>query len=634
MISYYKYFHPASGTKCHCCLPWHKTCYLCRSVLCCLPSKLHDNTATSSTPYRKSRRNDFESTLSSDEELDHRDFTDLRCSYETPTTFLEDRVRRPPACNKHRINPHHRHLFETLPAPDPECGVAVALVRSTSRKCAVQTFKPTKADHGRRSRALSNLRPRATSTPGDDLNAKPLQTSQRQIAVDSASNPSASGVDVDNPPSSVREEVARTPCEPYDVCADTPRTKLAKMCETPKTHKPGSPNTFVKNWVRANQEMYAQAAGCFSNSYREDPAQVLREPGTVLPSKQVNSDHCLDPDKRPARGRNTLRRLKSFSKRDRLKVLEGSPRNRRKSIRDSFREAFGFQVIDLDQVTDRHRCANSLHVEAASGKVDKSGDLSRQWYDLEEAAAKRKKHTKKSKNINTVKCRVDEPPNLSAITSLQTNLKKEKHTQGKSLGETEARVVSLGINACSGSSKHIAESSKGATKTEMLTSGGVDLQKPSAAFKERSRYDNVSSDDRSSKVSAKCKNDGILKTRVSTNARSSDKRPLDRVEILKKHGKSALSDLAKDSLARKQLRFKQVVGVPCRSVVLHDNSSNEGALNVSVKALGNSMEGLAEAENYRLHLRRNSGPDGSEAKRSSHTQRRTLGSIENKPALI
>nr|CAB3263177.1 uncharacterized protein LOC104265836 [Phallusia mammillata] len=576
MLLYYKYFHPASKQRCHCCMAWYKIGIMCQSALCCFQS--HSTGALKSTPYRKSHNssgsNAFETTESSDEELDYRDFTDLRCSYDTPTTAVGGNIQKKTStvCNKHMLNPHHRHLFPHS-SSSKQCGMAVAVVGSAQKGFKVQSFKPDQEQlvkNGTLSK-VSMPRPRATSTPGDDLNLKhsrPRETGNGYIA------------EVSEPNDTSTETSAFDGQDCIDVAADTPRTKLAKMCPTPKTHKPGSPSTLVRKWVQKNQDMYMEGKGCFSGSFKEDVTPICR----TKPEGHVTIDCSPSPAKEdPAKTRKYPLRMKSFSKKTRRRGNRKQRQNR--SMRNSFREAFGFHVIDVDEVLNKNQQSKQ-----------------RDWEETEilgmaaEAKPSKVKKIKQKQNCNAIKCRRDEPP---IITEPTKRIKSKKILGNNQLKSTVIDEIDFPYfddtveeNKCDDTPFVTA------VQPSIYDNGGNGLKLNS---------------DKHSKEDARTDFDEEKENLYEPGF------SMDRVEYLQKFGKSALKSNSQDSPARKKLAFKPGTHL----LQGNENRQKKQKMNRSVEPLGKSMDGVLDSgENYRIHI--------SEAEVRNPSPRKALAAVENR----
>ncbi|XP_076806856.1 uncharacterized protein LOC143450267 [Clavelina lepadiformis] len=383
MALYYQYFHPASEKRCHCCTAWHRLRYLCH---CQHPHNTHDV-----TPYKKGRdtsgSDDFDSTLSSSEELDRRDFTELRCSYETPTTFEDVTRMQERVCIKHQRHPHHNHAAdhrdEDVGKVESQTSVSTRNSANFTESAAMETipekssfvvvgnarsgFKVKSHRPLRESllRKMSMPRPRATSTPGEELKT--------------------------NFPSLEKEDENFKEVDLQKVQVLDSPPDLKKICPTPKSHRPGSPNTLIKNWVRRNQEMYEKKEGCFAPSSSLD---VDSPAGSVKMFEHVVVD--VEPS-----GRQHRLRMKSFSKRDRERRPTSFHNKQKNTTRNSFREAFGFHVIDLDDFNERrgHRGKVARRKRARSDVRKKEVTNS-----VESVVVTLKQ------NVNSIKCRIDEPP--------------------------------------------------------------------------------------------------------------------------------------------------------------------------------------------------------------------------------
>ena len=297
MVLYYIYFHPASKRRCHCCMAWRILTFRCQS--CCY---FHQDTVLAS-PYKKveTDRHFFDSTGSSDEILDPRDFTELRRSYVMQQTEESDSSLLSNYADIQKPNVDH-------------------IQRSTSLTSFDQP--PTKSDQTYNSKKVADFVVvgnaetgfRVKQIPSDGIDSK---HDNRIFAL-----PQASSTPGDN---------MKIEPQSKDNLVSTPRRMLS----------PRSPNTLVKNWVKKTQEMY--------ESNKAGLADVTK-----------NANNFASVANSTTR-RNPLR-MKSFSKKDRVgykpSFFRKGKKERSDSVRNSFREAFGFHVVDLDRISEHSRFSN------------------------------------------------------------------------------------------------------------------------------------------------------------------------------------------------------------------------------------------------------------------------------------
>ena len=295
MVLYYIFFHPASKRRCHCCMAWRILTFRCQSCSC----HHHNNTAASPYKIVASDLRFFDSTDSSDESLDCRNFAELKMSYSDQkykqnkqTSSLQSREE----IKQRAVLIDNRHKTEN----DADL-VVVGNARTGFR------VRQMLSEHGKvdatsqKDETIAMPLPVATSTPGDDLKMEPLISNKiKDIAL-----------------------------------FTTPR----------KVIKPRSPNTLVKNWIRNTQEMYESNDACFLNSEKNchDFAPALNKPDRRNPF-----------------------RMKSFSKKDRLgsqsSFHQKSKKMRSGNLKNSFREVFGFRVVDLDKIDETSNCVEDSFV--------------------------------------------------------------------------------------------------------------------------------------------------------------------------------------------------------------------------------------------------------------------------------
>nr|CAB06049.1 COS41.5 [Ciona intestinalis] len=560
MSMYYQFFHPASRYSCHCCNAWHKLAYRCYYACCCgeVPSPTY---IAGSTPYKKGRdtsgSNEFETTVSSEEELDCRDFTDLRCSYETPTTFPGDHSGIEPQknhCTKHLVNKNHVHGLK-----DTTEGQSVSVIGNARVGFKVSAIPPNVFANKkiRKSLDIDQLqmpKPKATSTPGDLIENDPKR--HKRIV---PGYPPVKERSEDSSWSSAVEEQAP------DVGEDTPRTKLSKICETPKRHRPGSPNTLVRNWVKKTQNMYEKKEGCFSDSA---VAEALQDDPEDAQKGNDSGEHGASRPMLPERKKSQKEKKSVVLRRKKNK------RAKQDKLRNSFREAFGFNVIDVDQV-------GMLDEEENGEKVRKTQPRSWKETELFESYEKQEKKQKTRRNKKTcpnkIKFRRDEPPDVEAKLPGPDKKKVNNFPEV----EHDFPFYDEGTHS----------------------DGGASEVQNAVCPKEVSPYDNV--DETHQEV-----HEEMMPT-ASEGKTYREPFTMDRVEYLHKHGRMGLST-AKDSPARKKLAFKQRL----------NRHKKTAKLEKSMEALGRSMEGVLETEeNYRIHL--------SPKAQSSHRKREVLRSLEN-----
>ncbi|XP_009859071.2 uncharacterized protein LOC104265836 [Ciona intestinalis] len=559
MSMYYQFFHPASRYSCHCCNAWHKLAYRCYYACCCgeVPSPTY---IAGSTPYKKGRNtsgsNEFETTVSSEEELDCRDFTDLRCSYETPTTFPGNHSGIEPQknhCTKHLVNKNHVHGRK-----DTAEGQSVSVIGNARVGFKVSAIPPNVFANKkiRKSLDIDQLqmpKPKATSTPGDLIENDP----NRHKRIVPGYPPVKEQSEVSSWSSAVEEQAP-------DVGEDTPRTKLSKICETPKRHRPGSPNTLVRNWVKKTQNMYEKKEGCFSDSA---VAEALQDDPEDAQKSNDSGEHGASRPMLPERKKSQKEKKSVVLRRKKNK------RAKQDKLRNSFREAFGFNVIDVDQV-------GMLDEEENGEKVRKTQPRSWKETELFESYEKQEKKPKTRRNKKTcpnkIKSRRDEPPDVEAKLP-----GPDKKVNNFPEVEHDFPFYDEGTHS----------------------DGGASEVQNAACPKEVSPYDNV--DETHQEV-----HEEIMPT-ASEGKTYREPFTMDRVEYLHKHGRIGLST-AKDSPARKKLAFKQRL----------NRHKKTAKLEKSMEALGRSMEGVLETEeNYRIHL--------SPKTQSSHRKREVLRSLEN-----
>ena len=287
------------------------------------------------SPYKPvdNKRHFFDSTDSSEEVLDYRDFTELRSSYD----FHKDENDATESASENLKNSDSKDQLQVSTYDHLDCSEAkakVVVVGDAQMGFRVKQMTPQLAVPGLAARSRKYVAmplPNATSTPGDDLK-----------------------VEKKNP-----------------LGLETPSKPL----------KPGCPNTLVRNWVKKTQEMYEARNLCFSE---------------ISGIRNIETDNERDGCENMQR-RHPIK-MKSFSKRDRLGPTPSFLRRNKKrkgSTRNSFREAFGFHVIDLDNI--KESC------------------------DLDRITPRKTKKTA-SKNANAIRHRIDKPPPQLRIDEVTTNL--------------------------------------------------------------------------------------------------------------------------------------------------------------------------------------------------------------------
>jgi len=322
--------------------------FRCQS--CCYPH--HDTIATS--PYKKveADRHFFDSTESSDEILDQRDFTELRNSFVTQQTEESE-----PTKLVKNTSPHKSVNFTT--------GLEQGVQNSTP---IIKSEKPL--NEGNCSKKFTDFVIVGNAETGFRLKQKTLDSK------DFARNKET-----------VLLPLPQASSTPGNVIKTEPLTEDAVVSTPRKVKRPRSPNTLVKNWVKKTQEMYESNDACLSN-----PTESVQ---IIAPAN--------------ARQRNLLR-MKSFSKKDRVagsrpSFLRKAKTERSGCKRNSFREAFGFHVVDLDKISE-----NSSSIQ--------------------EAIALQATSVPSIIQANTIRNRIDKPPPpLSLRKNHLKNMKQKKETK-------------------------------------------------------------------------------------------------------------------------------------------------------------------------------------------------------------
>ena len=276
----------------------------------------------------------FASTDSSEEELDPRDFTELRDScaqFVTCDTMSTTRVK-----GRNEENPASSRAQDTTAANMQSLDLSVydqpesndkandlpnlMIVGDAKSGYRVKQLNPNSVPE-KNKKFLLMPPPKATSTPGDELKPEVSRLHVSKVHFDNQS----------------------TPMKPI---------------------KKSSPNTLVKNWVKKTQEIYQMDGGFIKDEKIDNEIPDLLTPPNLEPG----------PRRIPLK-------MKSFSKKDRVGP---KPIRKRKSIRDSFREAFGFKTVDLD------------HNGRVQTKVISSTHQTSQ--------------SKPAANVNLIRSRIDQPP--------------------------------------------------------------------------------------------------------------------------------------------------------------------------------------------------------------------------------
>ncbi|XP_039270675.2 uncharacterized protein LOC120345331 isoform X1 [Styela clava] len=464
MLLYYRYFHPSSKRKCHCCMLYYHLVY--RLCPC------NNATAFHGTPY-KSAHQDFADS-ENDSSFENYDPVSATRDHEQIPRFTENRK----TAKKETLDGGNEwdsdsEYGENLQGKKYE----KAKKFEKGRKWAHKTQRlglEVSEEYENDKNTLLMPKPRATSTPGDEIEEKFVKKYQnlhkltqnkgvifedRPVSFTSLSSSTES---FDNSkyltcPNKSPDNVAFT-----DMVTTTPTAlkNLPGANNTPGTNKGNS--TLVREWVKKAQDMYGPKSSDDKNGDGSEAAGGAYNDFGTLGTRHATKDerdfmeaHFGDPASGPS-GRRDILRLKSFNKKDRQPPKKRAKKRRKSDytvsdLRNTFREAFGFHAVEQDQVSesDEEIAKQTKIIKKQPNRKIKT----KTWAETEidpvtvETKQKQAANLKPVNNshkidfvpqrVNVILARVDKPPTMEDLLSYKCNSKTNTATLNKDKLEME-----------------------------------------------------------------------------------------------------------------------------------------------------------------------------------------------------